>query len=65
MTMMRWEFDVDVSTHNLLRRGVVVADRRRVVLLLSDGDDYLVASLVAYALACVDGVQVTNLWLRL
>lgn len=59
--MWIWEFDVDVSTHALLRRHVLVADRRRVVVL---ADDWLDASLTAYALASCDDAVVTDLWWR-
>lgn len=61
VAVTEWEFDVDVSTHDLLKRGVTVADRRRVTV---EADDYLEASLLAYGLAAVDGVQVTDIWWR-
>lgn len=57
-----WEFDVGVSTHELLRAGVVVHHYRRVTML---ADGYSEASLTAYCLAAVDGVQVTELLWRL
>lgn len=59
--MSEWEFDVDVSTHNLLRLGVLVADRRRVTV---EASDYADASLLAYALAAVDDALVTDMWWR-
>lgn len=57
----RWEFDVDVSTHDLLKQGVTVADRRRVEVIASG---YLDASLLACQLACVDGALPTDVWWR-
>ncbi len=56
-----WEFDVAVTTHDLLRRGVTVADYRRVIVL---AEDYGEASLAAYAMASgPDGVVVADmLW---
>jgi hypothetical protein len=57
-----FEFDVEVSTHDLLRLGILVADQRRVTVL---GSDYSDASLAAYAMACVDGAVVTGLWVRI
>lgn len=59
-----YAFDVDVSTHDLLKRHVVVADRRRVVVLVEPGENYLDASLLAYALAALDEVVITGLWWR-
>lgn len=56
-----YEFDVDVSTHDLLKNGVVVADRRRVCVV---GESYLNASLTALQLAVVDGALPTDLWWR-
>jgi hypothetical protein len=58
---VEWEFDVDVSTHELLRRGVLVADRRRVTV---SSDGYGDASLAAVQLASVDGATPTDLWWR-
>lgn len=58
-----WEFDVDVSTHDLLRRGIVVADRRRVHVV---ANDYLEAALAACQLASsVDDAFATDVWLRI
>lgn len=60
--MTVWEFDVAVSTHDLLKRGVTVADYRRVTVL---ADDYPDASLTAYAMASgPDDVVVTDLLVR-
>ena len=56
-----YEFDVDVSTHDMLKRGVLVADRRRVTVV---ADDYRTASLVALQLAATDGALPTDLWWR-
>lgn len=60
--MTEWEFDVGVSTHQLLRAGVVVHHYRTVTVL---ADDYREASLAAYCLAAADGVQITELLWRL
>lgn len=59
--MAEWEFDVAVTTHALLQRGIAVADYRRVTVL---GGDYREASLTAYAMAAgPDDVVVTDiLW---
>ena len=58
-----WEFDVAVSTHDLLRRGVVVADYRRVVI---EAESYEDASLTAYGMAAgPDGAVITDLLLRI
>lgn len=59
--MTVWEFDIAVSTHDLLRRGVTVADYRRVTV---EADDYSDASLTAYAMAAgPDDAMVTDiLW---
>lgn len=59
-----YAFDVDVSTHDLLKRHVVVGDRRRVVVLVEPGENYLDASLLAYALAALDDVVITGVWWR-
>lgn len=57
-----YEFDVDVSTHGHLRRGVTVADRRRVTVLAAS---YQEATLVACQLAeAVDDAIATNIWWR-
>lgn len=57
-----YEFDVDVSTHDLLKCGVTVADRRRVVVL---AESYGEAALVACQLASsVDDAFATDLWWR-
>jgi len=50
-----------VTTYDLLRRGVTVADRRRVVVL---ADAYADALVLACQLASVDGVVPTDAWYR-
>lgn len=62
MSTQVWEFDVGVSTHTWLRRGVPVVTYRRVTVL---ADDYLTASLTAHAMAAgPDDAMVTELLLR-
>lgn len=58
---MIWEFDVAVSTHDLLRRGVCVADYRRVTV---EAVGYLDASLAALQIAAADGAMPTDLLYR-
>lgn len=50
--MSAWEFDVAVSTHDLLKRGVTVANWRRVEVL---AESYSEASLTALGMACGPG----------
>lgn len=60
--MTTWEFDVGVTRHAWLRRGVPVVAYRRVTVLAAD---YLDASLTAYAMAAgPDDAMVTELLLR-
>ena len=56
-----WDFDVAVSTHDWLQRGVPVVSYRRVTVTAST---YLDASLCALQMACgPDDVVVTDiLW---
>lgn len=60
------EFDVAVSTHDYLRRGVVALQYRRVYVLVDDQTSPLEASLAALQLAsCGGDVVVTDLLWRL
>jgi hypothetical protein len=56
-----WEFDVAVSTHNWLKRGVTVLDYRRVTVA---SPSYLDASLCALQMASGpdDAVVTDILW---
>jgi hypothetical protein len=56
-----WEFDVAVSTHDLLQCGISVADYRRVTV---EADGYMDASLMALQLAAADGAMPTDLLYR-
>lgn len=58
--MTVWEFDVAVSTHDLLRDGFTVAQWRRVTVA---ADGYSEASLVALQMAACRGWMPTDiLW---
>lgn len=59
-----YAFDVEVSTHSLLKRHIVAAARHRVVVLVEPDEGYVEASLIAYALAALDDVVVTGVWWR-
>jgi hypothetical protein len=55
-----WEFDVAVSTHDLVKAGVLVADWREVSIC---SDSYADASLGALQMAAADGAMPTDiLW---
>lgn len=61
--MTVWEFDVGVSTHDLLQAGVPVADYRRVTVAAASYTD---AALLACQLAAaVDGAMPTDLLIRI
>ena len=55
--MNEWEFDVGVSTHDLLRQGVVVRHYTRVVV---SAETYVEARLVASQLAACGGWMPTE-----
>lgn len=61
------EFDVAVSTHDLLKEGVCVAQYVRVYVLVDDETSALAASLTALQLASCSGdhVVATDLLWRL
>lgn len=59
--MTVWEFDVAVSTYDLVKVGVLVADWRRVSIASGSYSD---ASLGALEMACVDGAMPTDLLWR-
>lgn len=61
------EFDVAVSTHDLLKQGICVAQYVRVYVLVDDETSPLEASLAALQLATCSGdhVVVTDLLWRL
>jgi hypothetical protein len=60
------EFDVAVTTHDGLRRGVTALQYRRVVVLVDDQTSALEASLAALQLAsCGDDVVATDVLWRL
>lgn len=56
--MTVWEFDVAVSTHDRLKRGVTVAAWRRVTVW---SESYTDASLAALQLAAADGAMPTDI----
>jgi hypothetical protein len=58
---VEWEFDVGVSTYDLLKRHVVVAEWRRVVVL---APSYVEGALLACQLAGSGDVVVTELLWR-
>lgn len=59
--MHEWEFDVGVSTHDLLRRGVTVRHYTRVSVVASS---YVEAQLTACQLAACGGWMPTEALLR-
>lgn len=59
--MQEWEFDVGVSTHDLLREGVVVRHYTRVSVFASS---HVEARLVACQLAAAGGWMPTEALLR-
>lgn len=59
--MQDWDFDVGVSTHDWLKRGVLVVAYSRVTVRAAS---YAAASLTAYAMAAGRGFEVTELLWR-
>lgn len=59
--MSEWEFDIGVSTHDLLREGVVVRHYTRVSV---SAETYVEARLVACQLAAAGGWMPTEALLR-
>lgn len=54
---MEWEFDIALSTHELLKQGTTTAEYRHIIVL---SDTYLDASLTAYAIASREDTAVVT-----
>lgn len=62
MTPSIWEFDVGVTTEDLLKEGVLVAQWRRVEVESASYND---ASLTAVLMATAGGAYVTEILVRI
>lgn len=60
--MNEWEFDVGVSTHDLLKVGITVAHYTRVQVV---AETHLEASLIALEMASAGGWMPTDILVRL